>query len=336
MAHELDITNGVASYADSRTDAWHQLGTQVGHLMTADEALAAAHMTGWNVRKEPLLAQVGDELLPVDDKFASVRTNPITGKAETLGVVGNWWTPFQNEDTTALLGEIVEEGGAHIETIGSLRGGRQTFVTMKMPDTVEVTSPITGAVDVTEMYLAILNSHDGNGALRAIATPVRIVCANTQRMAESAARSTVAIHHTGDPRSRLADVRRALGMTFKVHDTYADTMQRWAEVELSDAEVLAAFQSIVAADKAETDRQRETRVETASKVMEIYRSSDTVEAFRGTAFGAYNAVTEYADHFMPVRGKGDHDDLRAARTLTSANLAEFKASAFSTMNLLAA
>ncbi|QIG59002.1 hydrolase [Gordonia phage AnClar] len=111
MAHELDITNGVASYADSRTDAWHQLGTQVGHLMTADEALAAAHMTGWNVRKEPLLAQVGDELLPVDDKFASVRTNPITGKAETLGVVGNWWTPFQNEDTTALLGEIVRGNG---------------------------------------------------------------------------------------------------------------------------------------------------------------------------------------------------------------------------------
>ena len=30
MAHELDITNGVASFA-ARTDAWHRLGQTVGH-----------------------------------------------------------------------------------------------------------------------------------------------------------------------------------------------------------------------------------------------------------------------------------------------------------------
>ncbi|WAB09255.1 hypothetical protein SEA_LITTLEMUNCHKIN_79 [Gordonia phage LittleMunchkin] len=336
MAHELDITNGVASFADSRNDAWHQLGTQVGHLMTADEALEAAHMKGWNVRKEPLVAQVGDELLPIEGKFATVRTNPITGAAETLGVVGNWWTPFQNEETTDLLSEIVEEGGAHIETIGALRGGRQTFVTMKMPDSVEIESPNEGGkVDVTDMYLAILNSHDGNGALRAIATPVRIVCRNTQLMAENAAVSSVAIHHTGDPKSRLADVRRALGMTFKVHDAYADTMQHWSTVELSDAQVLAAFQEIVAADAATTDRQRTSRIETASKVMEIYRSSATVADFKGTAFGAYNAVTEYADHYMPIRGKGDEATLRAQRTLTSSNLAAFKSGAFKQLAALA-
>ncbi|AWN04275.1 hypothetical protein FDJ57_gp74 [Gordonia phage Sour] len=335
MGHELDITNGVVSYADSRTDAWHQLGQQVGHLMTPDEALEAANMKGWNVRKEPLLAQVGDELIPIEGKFATVRDNPVTGQVETLGVVGNWWAAFQNEETTDLLGEIVDEGGAHIETIGALHGGRQTFVTMKMPDAVEIESPVTGKIDTTEMYLAILNSHDGQGALRAIATPVRIVCANTQRMAENAARSSVSIHHTGTPSARLAEVRRALGMTFKVHDTYADTMIRWAEVELTDAQVLDAFSKIVAADKAETERQRAGRVETASKVMEIYRSSATVDDFRGTAFGAYNALTEYADHFMPVRGKANAADARALRTLTSANLADLKVTAFSQFAALA-
>jgi hypothetical protein len=50
MAHELDITNGVASFA-SRTDAWHRLGQCIGHSMTAEEALTAAHLAGWNVRK---------------------------------------------------------------------------------------------------------------------------------------------------------------------------------------------------------------------------------------------------------------------------------------------
>ena len=44
MAHELDQIAGHVSYADSRRDAWHQLGQQVGHAMTAREALRAAHL----------------------------------------------------------------------------------------------------------------------------------------------------------------------------------------------------------------------------------------------------------------------------------------------------
>ena len=55
MAHELDITNGVASFANSRPDAWHRLGTSVGHAMTGQEAMEAAHLANWNVRKMPLV-----------------------------------------------------------------------------------------------------------------------------------------------------------------------------------------------------------------------------------------------------------------------------------------
>ena len=55
MAHELDITNGVASFANSRADAWHRLGTSVGHAMTGHEAMQAAHLANWNVRKMALV-----------------------------------------------------------------------------------------------------------------------------------------------------------------------------------------------------------------------------------------------------------------------------------------
>jgi hypothetical protein len=71
MAHELDITNGVASFANSRADAWHRLGQSVGHTMTAREALAAAHLANWNVRKMPLV--IPQEPVITDD---GVRTPP--------------------------------------------------------------------------------------------------------------------------------------------------------------------------------------------------------------------------------------------------------------------
>ena len=145
MAHELDITHGQVSFANSRSDAWHRLGQSVGHTMTAREALQAAHLAGWNVRKmplqvpqEPVIDDTGVTTpapLAVPDFYATVRTNPINGRLDVLGVVGSKYEPVQNEASCDLLDALVDQsGGAHFETAGALRGGRETFVTMKLPN----------------------------------------------------------------------------------------------------------------------------------------------------------------------------------------------------------
>ena len=113
MAHELDITDGQVSFANSRSDHWHRLGQPVGYTMTAREALRAAHLAGWNVRKmplqvprEPVLDDTGVTTpapLVVPDFYATVRTNPITGALDVLGVVGSKYEPVQNEASCALL-----------------------------------------------------------------------------------------------------------------------------------------------------------------------------------------------------------------------------------------
>lgn len=315
MAHELDQTNGVYSFADSRNDAWHQLGQQVGHLMTADEALTEAHMKGWNVRKIPLRAALGDgTLVDVPDKHMTIRTNPVTREPESLGIVGNWYSPFQNEETTALLDAIRDEGDAAIETIGALRGGRETFVTMKLPEAMEFTAP-NGTVDRTETYIAVLNSHDGSTPLRVLVTPVRIVCRNTQTMALGAAQAYWSIRHTTNMRGAVDEARRALGLTFRYVEAFEAEVEAMIAKELTEVQVRDTFAAIVEADKAETERQRDGRLAVAGDMLELYRSSDTVSMWKGTAFGAYNAVTEYADHFAKTLRKENQDEQRALRTL---------------------
>ncbi|ABD58210.1 hypothetical protein PBI_COOPER_93 [Mycobacterium phage Cooper] len=347
MAHELDTTDGVTSFADSRTDAnglvdaWHKLGTPVGHLMTTDEALDAAHMRGWDVRKVPLTAEVPDQSgeegatlsLVVPDRHVVVRTNPVNGGTEALGVVGNRWTPFQNEQTTALLSQIVDEGGAHIETIGALRGGRDTFVTMKMPAHMEFVSPVTGLKDITDLYISILNNHTGEDALRAIISPVRIVCANTQRMAENAARSCVSLRHTGEPDKRLAEVRQLLGLTFAYRDTFVEQCELLIKREMNPVQVLEVLEDIWNVPGASTEKQAESRKLRAAEVVDLYRTADTVAPFRGTAFGVYNAVTEYLDHHRPVAGAEGEDAAirRAQRTLMSSDIGNMKAKAFTAL-----
>jgi len=131
MAHELDQIAGHVSYADARRDAWHQLGQQVGHAMTAREALRAAHLADWNVRKlalvvpqEPIITEAGVTTpapLPVPDQWATVRTNPINGQLDVLGVVGNKYEPMQNEASCDLLDALTGKVAR-----STRRGGRPT------------------------------------------------------------------------------------------------------------------------------------------------------------------------------------------------------------------
>jgi hypothetical protein len=170
MAHELDITDGQVSFANSRSDHWHRLGQSVGHTMTAREALQAAHLASWNVRKmalqvpqEPVIDDTGVTTPPplaVPDFYATVRTNPINGRLDVLGVVGTKYEPVQNEASCQLLDALVDQSGAHFETAGALRGGRETFVTMKLPRSIVFTGK-DGSRDTTSFYLVALNSHDG-------------------------------------------------------------------------------------------------------------------------------------------------------------------------------
>jgi Domain of unknown function (DUF932) len=216
MSHELDNTHGVYYFADARTDAWHRLGQQVGHAMTAEEALSAAHLAGWNVHKRPLHI-TGDPILaddgvtaptpiPVTDAFATVRTNPITGTLDVLGVVGNKYKPVQNEASCTILNTLTDESGAVYETAGALRGGRETFVTLKLRETMTFEDR-DGSADRTDWYLAALNSHDGNSKFRLLLTPVRIVCANTQSAAIAGARHSFGSRTPATPLSE--SLRRA-------------------------------------------------------------------------------------------------------------------------------
>ena len=53
MAHNLEIRNGVASFASTQT-AWHGLGQIVGGAMTAQEAIRLAHLDYEVVRCQTL------------------------------------------------------------------------------------------------------------------------------------------------------------------------------------------------------------------------------------------------------------------------------------------
>jgi phage/plasmid-like protein (TIGR03299 family) len=324
--HELDITAGVASFADSRTDAWHQLGQQVGHCMTAEEVLTEAHLDNWNVRKMAIQTAphtvVDDDgvtsipALAIPDRWANVRTNPINGQIDYLGTVGRTYKAIQNEETTKLLNALVGESGAHFETAGALYGGKQVFVTMQLREAIHLQGHHD--IDTTEVYLSALNRHDGRGAFRFIITPVRIVCANTQDAAVGAAESSFSVWHTGGAHNTLGEARQALHLTHKYIEDFALAQQKLFEQPMTTAEFTQFAEKLTEVTTAETDRVRTNRQETANKIVKVWSTSRTLENIAGTRLAAYNTVTEYVDFIMDIKG-GDStpEDMRALRTVSS-------------------
>jgi phage/plasmid-like protein (TIGR03299 family) len=321
MSHDLESTNGVTFYADSRNDAWHQLGQKVGANMDVAQAMEFAHLGGWDVRKVPLQipAEVSDSgvfgAMDVPDQFGVVRTNPVNGERDYLGVVGNVYDPIQNEATAGFIQSVVDEFDANLETAGSLGGGKDVFITMKLPHTMEITG-VGGVIDKTEYYLAALNNHTGKSSFRLLLTPVRIVCRNTQQMAIGSAKTSWKVRHTATATGRVQEAREKLGLVWKSVGTIDDEFKRLSEIPLEFAEAKEFTERLVDLKKVDPDSVAATRRRTAAgQILSLYRNSPTIKPIAGTRFAMYNAVTEYVDHYQGTRNAGG--DAAAARALRS-------------------
>ena len=301
---EIDQTTGRAAFFSARVPAWHRLGQLVPEAVNAADALRLAHLD-WTVTKEQqtvtVLSESGVSTL-VSPDVATVRVNPFTGLPEILGTVSPGYEVVQNSELAPFLDAIVAESGAHFETAGSLRGGSRVFLSLKLP-----TGIMVGGVDRVDNYLVVTNSHDGGSSLTAVITPTRVVCANTLSVALAHNVSSVKLRHTTNVKDRMAQARQTLGVTVK----YLDEFEAIANSMLATSVTNGEFDRLIKAVWPEKDTRtdKSTRGATiaanrTAKVTDLFRNAGTNEVGRGTAWGAWNAVTEYLDHFQ---GSGDPD-----------------------------
>lgn len=326
MSHGIEQHQGQAFFASANVQAWHRLGTVLdlnGGGMTAEQAMAASNLGGWDLRKENMTTASG---LVVPGRSAVVRTNPVTGEDEVLGDVGQNYHVIQNEEHAEFLNILVDESGAHFETAGSLNGGSKVFVTMKMPGHMTIGGRDGDPVD---MYIAAVNSHDGSSSFTLMATPVRVVCANTVRIGLESAQSVFRIRHTsGAEKAIRTEAREKLDLTFKYLDTFQEEANRLVQATMTQIQ----FEEIVvAAFGAKEDAAQATKTRADSKIDEmvsLFADARTQKPIADTAWAGFNALTEWFDHQSPARG-----DVESSRALNAVLYSEkWKTEAFRLMS----
>lgn len=309
------VNTGFESYAGTRKLPWDTLGTVVENAMTAEEALRLAHLADWNVRKTPLSTIVGGRTLVVPDQFAMVRDNPFTGEPEAFaGVNGKLFTPVQNEEHAEFLNTLTDTSGAHIEAAGSLEGGRRVYVTMKFPESVSI-----AGIDTVDTYLTAFNSHDGNSAFQVIVSPVRLACKNQiHAMLKGAARSAK-VRHTAGHGGAIARVRETLGLTFSYMEAFEEEAQKMIDREITSQRFGGIIANLYPTTDAQSDLVNNRAREHRANIRDLFDNSATLAGIEGTAWAGYNAVTEYIDHFVAVRGTEDFEVAAEKRALFNFN-----------------
>lgn len=258
---------------------------------TAAEMLDAAGLAGWNVEKRLVYADSGPHgHVEVGNRWATVRMD--TG--QPLGVVRGAYTIIQAEDAFAFGDLLLDAPGRHWTRAGQFKGGEIIFGALSLDD---MGFDLPNDKDGIKPYLLIVNSFGGSTNYEAVVTWIRVACWNTFEMARHGFHSRWRLRHTGDLAGKVAAAREALGFTFQhIEDEVKPLVARMAKTKLVDAQIQDILESKVWPISDTTLAKGVPDDHPSREAFAVYQSSETLEGIRGTAWGAYQAVTEYLDH----------------------------------------
>lgn len=306
MAHNFDSGFFV------RQPAWHGLGTVLEEAPASWDDARKASGLDWDPIQQPVYAK-------------RLQMNADTNEPEEIYVPADGWNEIVRSDTYDRLAismdslalitntdmghiadAILAEDKYTINTMGSLAGGQRVWALFELGDPIE----INGDPSATRRYMALMNSHDGHGSCRAIATNVRIVCQNTWHAAEVHAEADEAVYtfrHTKNWKSRVdqiaAEARQAIAGAQRQIELYRETAEHMILAKVTKAQERKFLTDFIypSANDHELSKIAATNVRVArEKLTEVYKSV-TCEGIRGTAYGLMQAGGEYADHIRPFR-----------------------------------
>lgn len=291
MAHELATVNGTTDsamfYIEGEGAPWHKLGKALAEPLTAADAIREAGLD-YEVASLPMFASGPQGPISVPSHYLNVRTDNL----DSLGVVSDRYKIVQNREAFDFLDSVAASGDIRYHTAGALGVGERIWMLAKLPGDLIVNK----TEDRIEKYLLLYNSHDASSALRCLWTPTRVVCWNTCSAALRAGEGMgITIRHTGEIRDKVDAARRALGLAHDYFTAFGEGANFLAGYTPTQEQLEGYFKALypdpAKGDAARAKANRMTLFGLYEKGM-----GQDMPGIRGSAWAAYNAVTEFVDH----------------------------------------
>lgn len=297
MGHGITSSDRVAITGAER--AWHKLDEQLPDGLDAVSAFKATGLD-WSTRLRPLYFR--------DDAGVerTVENNVIQTRDDNcgeLGIVTKDYSKLDNGDFARFFDSLAgADAAVSMKSVGSFFGGRRVFCSAKLPRSIVVSRE-----DILDLYLIGSMGHGGFAGLNVYPSSIRPLCANTLRMSERDLGAGIRFNHLGDLSEKLKQAQLVLGLATQQADVFEAKVKALAATQLTGGQLdffletafHAAFGKLP--DPKKEEEAHAKLLAKRAEIIAIWKTNldnerNNLVSIRGTAWAAYNAVSEYHDH----------------------------------------
>lgn len=336
-------SNILVGYTDERGHAWHYRadlqGSEPNHYNGAvptDDILR--RLFSWKAISAPVFIRVPatlDDATGVDDegnpyKFIQAGNRQAILRNDTLDLFEIFKDGYRShqygEWLVQNLANIVDDE-INFGSAGLLKNGAVAFVSLEMPESVEVLSGFS-----VRPHLLATTSHNGMLATTYKSVSTFVVCDNTHAMAMGENTSQFKTRHSKNSALRIQSARDALGIVHKMTDDIVAEVLALSAHKVSDAEwqkVLTALAPIPVLEDDESNKAAVTRAENKrDALVGLYNYDTRVAPWKGSALGVLQAFNTYNHHIVGA------NDNRAERNMMNALMGKTEQSDRKVLDLL--
>lgn len=239
---------------------------------------------GWKVCQAPVLFE-GNGLKDYKGKVVNFRND----NGQALGIVSDGYKIVQNSTAFAFLDSFLGDEIESYVKAGCYKGGAKIYLRAKLPGTLTFAN---NPDDTGEKYVDFFTSHDGSMAMEIQILAFRLVCSNGLKAFRKM--NSLKIRHTAN--MTLSDVKMKLGFVENKFSLIESLSQKMAVQPVSNDRLVSILEGAGAIPHEEKRSTRATNIIQEISALFDRGLGTNLKNTRGTAWGAYNAITEYVDH----------------------------------------
>jgi phage/plasmid-like protein (TIGR03299 family) len=321
MSHCIqEADKGIVGYTQTLGKTWHGLPQylQIDGAVPYEQAEAIAD---YNVEKRQLFANIEQNDLfmptiqvPVENAFCLYRTDI----AKVIyPMVGERYTVANNLELLKFVdkGILQKYPNITVESVGTLENGQGFFLNLLVSEYT-----VHGDVSPTVTRLAVFNFHGGK-AVSACIHQTRIVCMNTLRVAQAQGKANATMknfRHTATVAQRLEDHTINLADIIGETEFANERMDTLAKTKINATQFDMFIENVFPSKDAKAN-SKTLALNKQDAVRELYEGKEDLVAIDNTAYRALNAVTDWADHDMSLRGDADNQGKRFMSNIDGAS-----------------
>lgn len=285
--------DGRATFVAVKEHGWHRMNGAQGLSMedlSIERAMELAHMSNLDYRLDPAYALVDGEYVEVPNNVALTRIHPFL--RERVGMSTGMSERFElhTPEQVAEFGQAIIDEGQPLSALGLIDNGMRMFAAFRL------TGCTIGGVDAVNLYLNIMSGFDGRMSTIARSSAIRVECRNTMNaVMNQASMPTYIAKHIGRPlEDRVDDARAALAIGWQSVDAFQQEANLLFDREITKVQfdkIVAGFLPIP--DNAELNQVE--RIKGQRNDLRMVAELGTAKNLQGTAWGAWNALTEYTN-----------------------------------------